>query len=90
MFRPAMNEGEGVLLVGDRDSRMDAAIHMLFVAFDLAVFWINADSEVVDKIVAKSWSPAYVPRRAARYILELHPRRYESFQIGDKVEITYA
>ena len=76
-----------ILLVGDRDSRPDAAIHMFFVGFDLAVFWISSELEVVDKVVARSWRPAYVPRRPARYVLELHPDHYPDYEIGNKVKI---
>jgi len=86
MFRTGLDPNEGILLVIRRDSRPDSSIHMLFVPFDLAVFWINNDNEVVDKVIAKSWRPAYFPARAARYTLEIHPNRFNDYQIGDKVE----
>lgn len=87
MFRRALPADQGILLVGDRDSRLDSAIHMLFVQFDLAVFWISSDLGVVDKVVARSWRAAYVPRGAARYVLELHPDHFAAYKIGDKVMI---
>jgi len=87
MFRHDLEPEGGILLTGERDSRIDSAIHMLFVHFDLAVFWINSDFEIVDKVLARSWHAAYVPRRPARHVLELHPRRYDLFAIGDKVKI---
>jgi uncharacterized membrane protein (UPF0127 family) len=86
MFRPRLSPDEGLLLVENRDSRLDTSIHMLFVPFDLAVFWINSDMAVVDKVMAKSWRPAYLPKANARYTLELHPRRWEDYAIGDRVE----
>ena len=46
---------------------------MLFVPFDLNVVWINTDMTVVDKIIAKSWHPAYFSAQPACYILEIHP-----------------
>ncbi len=52
---------------------------------DLAVFWINSELQVVDKVLAKSWRPAYVPCRPARYVLELHPDHLLDYEIGDKV-----
>jgi uncharacterized protein len=85
MFRGALPTEDGVLLVGDRDSRLDAAIHMLFVRFDLAVFWISSEFGVVDKVIARSWHPAYVPRHPARYVLELHPDLFRAFEIGNRV-----
>ena len=86
MFRPRLSPDEGLLLVEKRDSRLDASIHMFFVPFDLAVFWIHSDMTVVDRVIAKSWKPAYFPKAAAKYTLEIHPDRFEDYEIGDKVE----
>ncbi|MBI2757175.1 MAG: DUF192 domain-containing protein [Chloroflexi bacterium] len=85
MFLDHLSPDDGLVLVISRDSRADSSIHMFFVPFDLAVFWINNDNEVVDKVIARSWRPAYFPARAARYTLEIHPERFNDYQIGDKV-----
>jgi uncharacterized membrane protein (UPF0127 family) len=90
MFRSGLGTAEGLLLGIARDSRLDSSIHMFFVPFDLAVFWINSELEVVDKVLAKSWAPAYFPKAAARYTLEIHPDRFGDFDIGDKVEFQNA
>jgi uncharacterized membrane protein (UPF0127 family) len=86
MFRPRLGFSEGLLLVEKRDSRLDTSIHMFFVPFDLAVFWINSEMKVVDKVIARSWRPAYFPKADARYTLEIHPDRWGDYEIGDKVE----
>lgn len=86
MFRPRLSPDDGLLLVEKRDSRLDSSIHMLFVPFDLAVFWINSDMTVVDKAIAKSWKPAYFPKADAKFTLEIHPNRWADYEIGDKVE----
>ncbi len=86
MFRSSLGRDEGLLLVEGRDSRLDSSIHMFFVPFDLAVFWIDSSLTVVDKVIARSWKPAYLSKAPARYILEIHPDRWEDYQIGDKVE----
>lgn len=85
-FRSRLDPDEGLLLVGKRDSRLDASIHMVFVWFDLAVFWIDSNLTVVDKVIAKSWRPAYFPKRAAQYVLEIHPDRWGDYEIGDAVQ----
>lgn len=85
-FRARLARDEGLLLVGKRDSRLDSSIHMLFVSFDLAVFWIDSRMQVVDKVLAKSWRLAYFSRTPARYVLELHPERWGDYEIGDAVE----
>lgn len=90
MFRARLDLNEGLLLVEKRDSRLDTSIHMFFVPFDLAVFWINSDKLVVDKVIAKSWKPAYFPKADAKYTLEIHPDRWGDYEIGDKVEFNDA
>jgi len=87
-FRSHLSRDEGLLLVGTRDSRLDSSIHMLFVSFDLAVLWINSENKVVDKVLAKSWRPAYFSKQPAKYVLEIHPDRWEDYEIGDTVELT--
>jgi uncharacterized membrane protein (UPF0127 family) len=86
MFRSSLPQEEGLLLVEGHDSRIDTSIHMLFVFMDLAVIWINSNNSVVDVVLARSWRPVYLPRQAARYILEIHPDRLNEFKIGDQVE----
>jgi uncharacterized membrane protein (UPF0127 family) len=90
MFRSQLGVDEGLLLVTDRDARLDSSIHMLFVPFDLAIFWINSQMEVVDKLIARSWRPAYFPARPARYILEIHTSRFNDYEIGQKVNFQNA
>lgn len=53
---------------------------------DLAVAWIDDTGEVVDVRLARRWRPIYVPKRPARYILEMAASRLKDFRIGDKVE----
>lgn len=89
-FRPPLAQDEGLLLVFGRDSRVDSSIHMLGVGFDIAVFWINSEWTVVDKIVAGAGKPAFFPRQPARYVLEVHAGRIDDFEIGQIVEIQNA
>ena len=90
MFRSSITPGEGLVLVQGRDSRLDTAIHMLFVFMDLAIIWINSKNMVVDTVLARAWHPFYLPRQAAKYILEIHPERLAEFKIGDRVEFQNA
>ena len=85
-FKDRLSPDEGLLLVGIRDSRLDSSIHMLFVSFDLTVIWINSDMQVVDKVLAKSWKPAYASKQPAKYVLEIHPERWGDYEIGDIVQ----
>lgn len=89
-FRSRLSREEGLILVGNRDSRLDSSIHMLFVLFDLSVIWINSNMQVVDKVLARSWRPAYFSKQPARYVLEIHPERWMDFEIGDRVQFKNA
>lgn len=84
-FRRRIPPDYGLLLVFNRDSRLDSSIHMMFVWMDLTVVWINAALEVVDVTLARPWRPLYVPRSAASYVLEMPSERLPDFKIGDKV-----
>jgi len=89
-FRSRLAREEGLLLVGKHDSRLDSSIHMLFVSFNLAIVWINSEMKVVDKVLARSWWPAYFSKHPARYVLEVHPERWGDFEIGDRVQFKNA
>ena len=87
MFRRAIGAHEGLLMVQPRTDRMDAAIHMFFMRFDIAVIWADSELRVVDVQLARRWRPAYVPARAAKYVLEIHPDRLKDYSIGDQLVI---
>lgn len=90
MFRSHLSRDEGLLLKMPHETRLDSSIHMLFVPFDLAVFWISSTMQVVDKVLARAWRPAYFPAGAARYILEIHAGRLGEYEVGDTVEFLHA
>jgi len=50
------------------------------------VVWINSGMQIVDKVLARSWRPAYFSKKPSRYVLEVHPDRWDEFQVGDVVE----
>jgi uncharacterized membrane protein (UPF0127 family) len=85
-FRRQLPDDQGLLLVQNRESRVDTSIHMFFVWFALAVVWIDTGGKVVDVRLAKPWRPAYIPRSAAKYVLEMAASRISDFVIGDQVE----
>jgi uncharacterized membrane protein (UPF0127 family) len=82
-FRRSLPTRTGLLLVGGRDNRLDASIHMLFMWMDLAVIWIDASLRVVDSRLARRWKLAYLPQAPARYVLELPVDCQPDFKVGD-------
>lgn len=89
MLHPPLKTNEGALLVEDRESRINASIHMFFMRFDICVIWINNDFRVVDVRTARRWRPMYLPAQPARYILETHVSQFDNFKIGDQVSFIY-
>lgn len=88
MGRKEIDQSKGLVLALDRESKINAAIHMLFMRFNIAVIWLSEDFKVIDKIIAKKWHLSYQPKIAAKYILETHPTNLTLFDIGDKIQIS--
>ena len=82
-FRRTLDDDEGLLLVGKRESRTDTAIHMFFVFFSIAAIWLDSNGRVVDAQLARPFRPLYVPRAPARDVLEGPPAMLEQVRIGD-------
>jgi uncharacterized membrane protein (UPF0127 family) len=85
MFKKNLEKYEGILLVDKNDSRINSAIHMFFMRFDIAVVWINAQFKVVDVKHALPWRPSYIPAQPAKYILETRPEYIDHFHIDDQL-----
>lgn len=88
MGRKEIDQSKGLVLALDRESKINAAIHMLFMRFNIAVIWLSEDFKVIDKIIAEKWHLSYQPKIAAKYILETHPTNLTLFDIGDKIQIS--
>jgi uncharacterized membrane protein (UPF0127 family) len=87
MFARSLGGHEALLMVQPRADRVEASIHMLFMAFDLAVIWLDEQCRVVDKKICRRWRPAYFPAGAAKYVLETHVERLDDFCVGDQLAI---
>jgi len=85
-FRRSLAADEGLVLVEGADSRVSAAITMLFVFFDLAVIWVNDAGRVIDTTLARAWQPSYTPQAPARYVVEGHPSLLQQVKTGDHIQ----
>jgi len=85
LFRRALANGEGLVLVERRDSRLSTSIHMLFVFLDLGVIWVNGEGEIVDTVRARSWRLSYTSQAPARYVIEARPDVLDQVAVGDHV-----
>lgn len=86
MFVKSLPDYSGIVLVETSESRINTAIHMLFMNFDITTVWVNARHEVVDVILAKKWHLSYVPRQKAQYVIELNNSHLNDFHVGDRLQ----
>ena len=86
-WRRRLNHGEGLLLTGRRESRIDTTIHMLFVFFPIAAIWLDSSGRVVDTRLALPFRPIYVPSRPARDILEGPAECLQRVCVGDLLRL---
>lgn len=68
----------------EKESRLEASIHMLFMRFPIDVLWLDARRHVVDKRAAlKPWMLHAAPKKAAAFIVELPQGKAKGTSIGD-------
>lgn len=90
MFRKKLKEHEAILLDVSRESRLKASVHMFFVFYPIDVVWLDNDLRVVDmarKLLP--FTPFRMPKKSARYILEMPAKSAEEkgIRLGDLMEI---
>lgn len=85
-FKAKINPDQGILLMEDIQSRMATSIHMVFVFMKLGIVWIDENGLVVDKRIAYPFLSFLIPKKPAKYVLEISPERLKEFSIGDKIE----
>ena len=85
MFKKCLGSDEGIVLADGQESRLNTAIHMLFMNFNITALWLDKNRVVVDKVLAKKWKPIYLPQQPAQYVVELHENQFDKFAVGDKL-----
>lgn len=84
-WRRDLDEEQGIVLVAQKASKLESAIHMFGMFFDLTIVWLDSDLHVVDVRLAKRWRSIFVPRKAAQYVIECAHSRFGEFDIGDQI-----
>lgn len=73
-----------LILCMPQESRISSAIHMLFVFYPIDVLFLNSKKQVVDKVLGlKPFALNYVPKRPAKYVVELPEGYGKKAEIGD-------
>lgn len=85
MFSRELKHDQGIILVENKETRINTSIHMLFMNYDITVLWLDKQLVIVDKVLAKKWRPIYLPKMPAQYVVELHQSKFSEFSIGDQL-----
>jgi len=87
LFSKELGQDSGLIFIEKNETRINTAIHMLFMNFDITVLWLDKNRVVVDKVLAKKWAPMYVPKKPAQFVLELHYSKINEYSVGDQLEL---
>lgn len=85
MLKPRVENA--LLFVLPAETRVNASIHMFFMLTEIDVIFLDGDRRVVDVRRARPWR-LYVPRKAAKYVIETPPgvAGHLKAEPGDEVE----
>lgn len=87
MFKKNIAVNQAGLFINKNENIVDSAIHMLFMNFDIAVFWLDKKNTIVDKRIAKKWGLIYYPDVKSQKILETHTEIFDKLNIGEEIII---
>jgi len=86
-FSRKLRKGRGLVLVANEESRLGTAIDMLFVFFPIDVLWVDSRKRVVDvRRRVKPFTPLAIPKKAARYVVELPAGTARHIKPGNQIK----
>lgn len=84
-WRRSLAPDRALILVQSRETRVDSAIHMIGMFFDLAIVWLDNDLRVFEVRHARKWLSLFMPRKPARYVVECGLSHLAEFAVGDRL-----
>ncbi len=85
MFSRELKPDNGIIIVEKNESRMNTAIHMMFMNYDITALWLDKNMVIIDKVLAKRWVPYYSSKKPAQFVVELHKSKFSEYSIGDEL-----
>ncbi|MBU1203548.1 MAG: DUF192 domain-containing protein [Nanoarchaeota archaeon] len=87
MLSRPLKKGQGLVLRANEEGVLETTIHMMFVFFGIDVVWVNGGMEVVDvRENIRAFTPLIVPKKAAKYVIELPTGTARHVNVGDVIE----
>jgi len=66
--------------------RFNDVIHTWFMSFPIAVFFLDDDMRVIEKVRLKPFK-VYLTRKRFRYFLEVVELKFDEIELGDELEL---
>ncbi len=87
MFEDAKKFNYALVFELPQESKLHAAIHMLFVFFPIDVVWLDSGKKVVDIVKGiQPFTPNYTPKKPAKYFVELPAGKSLGIALGDVLQ----
>ena len=83
MCSSSLTQEEGIIFERRRGSRISAAMHTLGMRYNIGIIWLDRNQKVIEMRVAQPWRLAFVPARAAKYVIEALPDVLRRVAVGD-------
>lgn len=91
MFTRKLEDDMALVLISKEESLIRSAIHTLFVFYPIDVLWLDRDFNVVDKrLNIRPFTLSVIPKRAAKYIIELKSNKAIDIDLNDKLLIDFS
>ncbi|MDP2908332.1 MAG: DUF192 domain-containing protein [Nanoarchaeota archaeon] len=85
-FSKPLKKKQAAVFTLDEESISGTTIDMLFVFFPIDVLWLNKEKKVVDiRRNVKPFTPIAIPKKPAKYIIEMKTGMTNNIKIGDKI-----
>jgi uncharacterized protein len=85
MFERKKNFNYCLIFDMKKQAKFRNSIHMFFVFFPILVLFCDNEKKVVDKKILKPFCPLYIPKKPARYILEMPTKFENKIKLDEKI-----
>ena len=86
-FSKPLKDKQAIILESESENILENMIDMLFVFFPIDVLWLDKNKRVVDlRRNVKPFTPIAIPKRPAKYIIELKKGMTNNINLGDELK----
>ncbi|MEM4257022.1 MAG: DUF192 domain-containing protein, partial [Candidatus Diapherotrites archaeon] len=86
MFESKEKFDYALIFVLEKESRIRASVHMLFVFFPIGILYLDKNKKVREKAILKPWRLNYTPKKPAKYFIEIPLEYLRKVEINDKID----